>query len=276
MFFSIFGRYIRRYWWLAVVFVLGWKLLEHWALTKADEYLGPRVGGAVQSVSAFLHVDAGSVVLVLVFVAIGAATAFDARRTAPTDRSRNGRASTSEQVKTYEIRFDYLPGNLLDNGWVRAYPKDADVRPKATLIPDAPIAGSILIDSPEGHAYDFPVQRSVKLSDRLVFVAKYSATTMIFATLELSSVDGTQAVYKSIKFELGKGLPHPTKGWEEYEYTLPVNGEPIINDWRRFDIALPEAVAQTWGKHGMILKGVTKFRLRGSLSISPIEFYESR
>jgi hypothetical protein len=180
------------------------------------------------------------------------------------------------QTKTYEIRFDYLPGNMLDNGWSRAYPKNATVKPTATIASDPPIAGSVDIDAPADHAYDHPLPVSAKLSNRLVFAAKYTASTMIFTHVELSSADGTQRVRKLIKYVVGDSPPHPTKGWEEGEYTFPIIGEPLKNQWRKFDIALPDVVARTWGKNGLIFRGVTVFSLRGSLGISPIEFYESR
>jgi hypothetical protein len=179
--------------------------------------------------------------------------------------------------KTFEVRFDYLPGNMLDNGWTRAYPNDTEVRPRVTRASDAPIVGSVVIDAPDGHAYDYPLPRNVKLSDRLVFAAIYTATTMIFTKVELSSQDGTQTTQKWIKYEPGAGLPRPTPGHGDYECTFPIVGEPLPNDgWRRFDISLPETVARTWGVHGLIFRGITVLRLRGGLSISPIEFYESR
>jgi len=53
-------------------------------------------------------------------------------------------------------------------------------------------------------------------------------------------------------------------------------GKPLQNEWRSFEIYLPDVVAQTWAKRGLIFKGVTVFRLRARLGISPIEFYESR
>jgi len=176
----------------------------------------------------------------------------------------------------YTIRFDYIPGNMLDNGWVRAYPANTDVKPKATLASDAPVAGSIVIDAPDGHAYDHRVPRNVRLSDRLVFAAKYTTGTMIFTQVELSSKDGTQTEYKWIKYEPGKGPPHPTKGYDEHECTFPIMGKPLQNGWRNFEISLPDVVAQTWAKRGLIFKGVTVFRLRARLGISPIQFYESR
>jgi hypothetical protein len=262
-FFSVFWSDVRRYWWIAAL-GLAWKLLEHWALAKADEYIGAYIGTAVKNVNAFLHVDLTIVVLVLVLIAILLHAAIEARQ-----------PSTTGQIKIYEISFDYLPGNLLDEGWVRAYPKDAP-RPNATVASDAPIAGSVRIEAYDGHAYNFWLPRNVKLSDRVVFAAKYTSTTMIFTDVELSSKDGSQKMIKQIKYEPGNGAPHPTTGWEDVEWTLPIPGEPLKNEWRKFDISLPEAVAQTWGTRGWIFKGIVKFRIRGSLEISPIEFCESR
>jgi hypothetical protein len=183
----------------------------------------------------------------------------------------------TQSHKTFEIRFDYLPRNMLDkdNGWSRAYPEHTEVKPQATLALDAPIAGSVAIEAPDGHAYDYPLPRNVKLSNRLVFAATYTATTMIFTKVELSSQDGVQTTQKWIKYEPGTGLPHPTPGYNDYECTFPIMGEPLPNGWRKFDISLPETVARTWGLHGLIFKGITGLRLRGSLSISPIEFFES-
>jgi hypothetical protein len=183
---------------------------------------------------------------------------------------------TSDQTKTYEIRFDYLPANMLDSGWVRAYPKDTDVKPKTTVASDASFPGSVVIDAPNGHAYDHHLSRNAKLSDQLIFAAKYTPTTMIFTEVQLSSKDGSQTVHKWIKYEPGNGSPHPTNGCEDYEYTYPIQGVPLQSEWRKFTISLPEVVAQTWGKHGLTFRGITVFRVRGSLSISPIEFYESR
>lgn len=196
----------------------------------------------------------------------------------PNHESNNpsaSRPSTSEQAKIFEIRFEYLPGNLLDNGWVRAYPKDAPARPNATVASDAPIAGSINIETYDGHAYNFSLPMNARLSDRLVFAAKYTSTTMIFTDVQLSSKDGTQKMTKQIKYLLGRGAPHPTKDWENDEWTFLIPGEPLKNEWRKFDIALPDVVAKTWGTKGLIFRGIERFRIRGSLGVSPVEFYET-
>jgi hypothetical protein len=99
---------------------------------------------------------------------------------------------------------------------------------------------------------------------------------MIFFHVELTSADGSQKANKLLKFTLGDGPPFPTKGWEEREYTVPILGEPLKNEWRKFDIVLPEVVARTWGKNGLIFKGVTTFGLRGNITISRLAFYETR
>jgi hypothetical protein len=271
-FFSILWRDIRRYWWVGAGYVV-WKLLEHWALAKTDEYIGSYIGIAVQRVNTFLHIDVATVVVLLVLFAMAVHAAIDSMHQAqPIDPLP---ALASPARRTFEIRFDYLPGNMLANGWIRAYPKDVEVKPQATLASDAPIAGSVVIDAPDGHAYDYQIPRTVKLSDRLVFAAIYTATTMIFTKVEMSSKDGTQTTQKWVKYEPGAGLPHPTAGHDDYECTFPIIGVPLQNGWRTFDISLPETVAQTWGVQGFIFRGITVLRLRGSLSISPIEFYES-
>lgn len=193
-----------------------------------------------------------------------------------TGASSDPPAQLASGMKTFGIAFPYLPANLLDNQWVRAYPKDTEVKPKATVALDSPVSGSIIVEAPEGHAYEYRLPPNVRLSNRVVYSAKYTPTTMIFTQVELSSTDGTQKMNKWIKYEPRNGPPYPTKGYEDYECTFPIPGEPLQDGWRKFELALPEIVAETWGKHGLIFRGIGIFRIRGSLGISPIEFYESR
>jgi hypothetical protein len=176
----------------------------------------------------------------------------------------------------FTIRFNHLPGNILDNGWVRAYPPNTNVRPNAMLAIGAPVAGSVMIDAPEGHAYDYRPERYVTPADSLSYAAKYSGSTMIFVQFELASEDGHQIQYKWVKFEIGKGEPYQTKGYEEHEYTFPDMGQQLPDGWRRFKFHLPEVINKTWARRGLFFRRVTVFRIRGSLGISPIEFWETR
>src|SRR5262245_60621479 len=91
--------------------------------------------------------------------------------------------TTSKAILTHEVYFDHLPKNLLESGWTRAYPKDTSVKPEATLEPDAPVPGSVKINAPAGHAYDYRLPQTAIPSNRIAFTSKYLNETMIFSSL---------------------------------------------------------------------------------------------
>jgi len=182
--------------------------------------------------------------------------------------------TTSKDILTYKIYFDHLPKNLLESGWTRAYPKDTSLKPEATLEPDAPVPGSININAPAGHAYDYRLPPNAIPSNRITFTAKYLNETMIFLLLVLSSKDGKERCRKWVKILVGANQAQPTPGYEDHEYTLVVSGKPLKGGWRQFDLLLPDVVRKTWGTHGLVFEGVGIIRLRSTLHISPICFYE--
>jgi len=180
----------------------------------------------------------------------------------------------SKDILTYAIHFDHLPKNLLESGWTRAYPKDASVKPEATLEPDAPVPGSVKINAPTGHAYDYRLPPNAIPSNRITFTAKYLNETMIFLFLVLSSKNGKEKCRKWVKILVGANQAESTRGYENQEYTLVLPGKPLKSGWRQFDLLLPDVVRKTWGRHGLVFEGVSILRLRSSLHISPIYFYE--
>ncbi len=177
-------------------------------------------------------------------------------------------------VPTHKIGFDYLPKNMLESGWVRAYPPD-EVKPRATVEHDAPVQGSVTITAPAGHAYDYRLPRNAVLSNRIAFTAKYlDEDTMIFVRLDLRSEDGNEKRQKWVKILVGtRETSYPTPKWEDQECTLVVTGTPV-DGWRRLELFLPDVTQKTWGKLGLIFEGITTIRLRASLKISPICLYE--
>ena len=177
-------------------------------------------------------------------------------------------------VPIHVIRFDHLPKNMLECGWVRAYPQDTSIKPEATVEPDAPASGSVAISAPAGHAYDYRLPQNVVPASRITFTAKYLNETMIFVHLALSSKDGKEKCHKWVKILVGADQAYSTGGYEDQEYTLVLPGKPVQSGWRSFDLILPDVVRKTWGKHGLVFEGVTILRLRSSLEISPICFYE--
>ena len=177
-------------------------------------------------------------------------------------------------VPIHVIRFDHLPKNMLECGWVRAYPQDSSIKPEATVEPDAPASGSVAISAPAGHAYDYRLPQNAVPASRITFTAKYLNETMIFVRLALSSKDGREKCQKWVKILVGADQAYSTGGYEDQEYTLVLPGTPVQGGWRSFDLILPDVVRKTWGKHGLVFEGVTILRLRSSLEISPICFYE--
>lgn len=178
-------------------------------------------------------------------------------------------------VPIHIINFEHLPANLLESGWVKAYPDEA-VTPMATAIPSAPVTGSVAINAPPGHAYDYNLPKNARPASKVEFTARYRDETMIFTKLRLTSRNGARTEEKQIKYEVGTRPPYPTDKYEQQEYTYPLRGEPLKDGWRRFEIYLPEVVSKTWARNGLDFGSVLLFRIRGALEISPITFYEER
>jgi hypothetical protein len=106
------------------------------------------------------------------------------------------------------------------------------------------------------------------------FTAKYGNETMVFVQLALRSKDRQAKCRKWVKISIGADQSYPTPGYEEKECTLVLPGTLVAGGWRHFDLNLPDVVSKTWGKHGLVFDGVTMLRLRSSLQISPIRFYQ--
>ncbi len=181
------------------------------------------------------------------------------------------------------IRFDYLPISPIEKGWTRvAYKRDGT----AKFGVDHDIADSLWMQVTQGiFAMDYTVPVHATLANRLIFTAKYDNSpdsgTMIFALVEVSTKNEEHRKRLWLKFYYGRhkhafltpGVEHehdPTKQLPEqtvYWTARPLKGGPL-----EFDIDLHEAVKLAIGGQGWIYEGVHKVRLRGNLSISPIEF----
>jgi len=172
-----------------------------------------------------------------------------------------------------EVRFEYMPKSPLEHGWKVAYGEPGPAA-KWWSPADAPTSGAMSMQVDAGCAIEMSVEPNARLSDRLLYAAKYTNTTMIIFQVAIASADGAHSEWKWIKFELGNGQPHPTTGYEKYEWTLPISGLPLSNGWRRFNISLKEAVQQTWGTEGWTYTGLRAIRLRGNVSISPVECHQ--
>jgi hypothetical protein len=179
------------------------------------------------------------------------------------------------------VRFDYLPIPPTEKGWTRAYKSDG----VANFGTDHDIDDSLRVEVTQSEfAMDYIVPVHATLANRLKFTAKYNnsenmgTATMVFALVEVSSKNKEQRQRFWIKFYFGEKHAYQTPGgWHDGVKQLPEQtvywpAVPLQKGQLKFDIDLPEAVRLAVGSQGWVFKGIYKIRLRGNLSISPIEF----
>ena len=166
-----------------------------------------------------------------------------------------------------EIRFDYLPASLLDNGWV---PANSNVGASGN--------GSIPLDCPGGltrvagssDAVDFRLEKFQRACNGLRFRAKLCDGAHVYAKVQLVPSDGRN-VPKSgwIACDIGDKSPEqrPHEEWVIFR-------KPQKYGWALFDLYLPDEIKRTFGhREGFELGELLGIRLRGSLSVSPIKLY---
>jgi hypothetical protein len=178
----------------------------------------------------------------------------------------------------HEIWFDYIPRSPLENGWKLDGQEPAFSRPAR-----APIQNSLKITATVRYHMDYELSTELTSCDLVRFAIRFDGgqypqedATMVFTILDLVPSDKSTSKRRRIKYELGSGAPHPTDGkWKKDEWTLPMDAQELPSGWRQFDISLKEAVRKTWGTQGWEFGALRAIRLRGSLSITPIELYET-
>jgi hypothetical protein len=202
-------------------------------------------------------------------------------------------ASTSEEAivglqkvgSLGTIIFDYIPTSPLEapleRRWTKAYKPDGE----AAWGTDHDIDGSLRMEVKRSEfAMDYVVPVHATRANRLQFTAKYnnsadpSIATMIFAHVEVSPKSG-EPRRRGVKIYFGDKHAFETPGniWYDPAKQLPEQtlywpARPLGNGRLEFNIDLHEAVKIVLGAQGWIYRGVCKIRLRGNLSISPIEF----
>jgi len=179
------------------------------------------------------------------------------------------------------IRFDYLPVSPTERGWTKAYKPEGT----ATFGSDPDIEDSLRMRVMQSEfAMDYIVPVHATLANRLIFVAKYDNSadiglaTMVFAFVEVSTKNRELRKRLWFKFYFG-GDKHAfqTPGaWHDPAKQLPEQtvywpATPLQRGQLKFDIDLAETVRVALGAQGWVYKGIYKLRLRGNLSISPIE-----
>ena len=162
------------------------------------------------------------------------------------------------------ISFNYLPANPLAHGWRLAEPNKPSLT--SSVPPDLPDGLSIQAEE----AIDCNVENHQKVCNRVEFSAKLSARSYVYAKVHLVSKDGhTVARDGWIACDVGNGPPRKVSRdeWVIMRY-------PRSDGWAEFDLLLPDEVSRTFGHaEGLEFSQLLGFRLRGSLSISPIKLF---
>jgi hypothetical protein len=166
--------------------------------------------------------------------------------------------------KMGKISFDYLPASPLDNGWRLAL-NDKPLR-QASASADRPGGLTIKIDD----AIDIDVEKYQRLCNRVLFSAKLSHDSYAYAKVRLVSTNSQPTETDAwLACDIGDKPPRKVSSHEWVVCRKPGDG-----GWANFDLSLPNEVSQTLGQAGDLrFSELLGFRLRGTLSISPIDLY---
>jgi hypothetical protein len=196
----------------------------------------------------------------------------------PIKVSELGTRSALEPVKLRTIDFGYMKawrGSPLDNGW-RWAEQDESGTVTFQVPSDAPVAGSLGIISSGVYGIDFPLQQTLFLTDSMQFSAKYIGRYAAFyVRVEIGFKDSTKDEEIWIAHQVGDGQP-VTDGNNSKNWIVFLPGVPISNSWRSFKASVSDEVREIFQGRGGFLKRLITLRLRGNLSISPIELYQTQ
>jgi hypothetical protein len=196
-------------------------------------------------------------------------------------QNNNGAAPAVKHVHT--VRFEYLPAaSPLQNGWTQSYNEDGI----AEFGSDPGIPGSLRMKVTKGVVaihHDLPPHAT--RANRIEFRARYSNTTMIFTRLIVATRDGSAQRKVDVKYyygELSVSPTHPnpnpgrnTDAWLP-EQTLHWPADLFDDECLGFHLPLTEVVKVLLGNQGWVFKSIEGIRLRGDLSISPIDLHRLR
>lgn len=162
------------------------------------------------------------------------------------------------------ISFDYLPASPLSNGWRLALPE------RLTFSFSKPLDRLDGVAIKAEDAIDYNVEKHQRVCNRVEFSAKLSEHSYVYARIGLVSADGLSVSRQGwITCDSGNKLPRRESRDEWVISRIPEPG-----GWTKFDLSLPDEVAQTFGKaDAQQFDELLGFRLRGCLSISPIKLY---
>jgi hypothetical protein len=177
------------------------------------------------------------------------------------------------------VRFEYLPASSpLDHGWKDASPEPSGA---AEFYSDPDIIGSLRMKVTKGIVaihHDLPPH--ARRANRIEFRARYSTTTRIFTHLIVATMDDSAQRNVFVSYFPGERgasptWPNPNPGRKPEvwlpEQTLHWPADLFGDGCLSFELPLNEVVRVLLGSQGWVFKSIEGIRLRGDLSISPID-----
>jgi len=188
---------------------------------------------------------------------------------------------STEPEKLGDILFDYLPyESPLQNGWELVKENRPGFIPAfSSLTADAPIPVGLSITPTGWYGMDYAIVEARKTRcNHLRFAANFGTDGRIYTLVQMPpSTAGQSPLGRWI--QMGVNIIGPPRIDVHFdEGIVRISGKPLGGGWEAFDILLNDKVKDTWGKRGFIYgeHGIlSSIRLRGRLSISPIELYRS-
>jgi len=187
-------------------------------------------------------------------------------------------SSVQELILTQKIGFEYQDSPF-EHGWKIVQDEADETEIDFMSIFDDFVERAISISSLVKYGMDFEVGPEAAQSGKVVefVVANFKGDAAIYALVSLERNDGA-TIDGWLKFKEGQEQPtRVSSDSDGEEWQLPVT--PVSRrggGWSLFRIDLEDAVSQTFGTEGWRFQNLTKFRIRGNLSVDQISVFETQ
>ncbi len=177
-----------------------------------------------------------------------------------------------ELKKIGEIDFDYLPEDLTQHGWALGLEGLEKVPPTFSRPSDVPSGRALQIDSSSRYYLDYAVNPAERLTDvvRLSVKTTAQALSTFYFLVTVETANGAQSRSVWISHKVGRQKPSKVN---RKEWLVYIDGRPEGNGWIAAELQLRREVAATFGTEGWVLRDLLAIRVRGSISVSPIEMF---
>jgi hypothetical protein len=168
-----------------------------------------------------------------------------------------------------ELGFVY-PGEALGQRWSPSIPGAAPT--SFSRLADAPVPNSVSINGQWDPGIDCDVEAYLSLGRRLTYAARFSGHTAVYTYVRVLGPDGSRHE-RWLQHVLGGDDERVADANLEHERKIYVTGRPLSEGWLSFDLSLPDEVLRAYAQEGFVYSALLRIRLRGALSISPIQVH---